>query len=403
MGINEKLNFFQNLIQANYNLYLWRFSPDLELLETNCPTDLISSDLASFQYFSKPLRNYTETNGRSPFILNTPLGLIWAANFEYDEDRLIRIHILGPAFTGKNSHLLLKKELDKKNLSVKLRSKVFRQLEDIPIIPITTLYQYTTMLHYCISNEYIPTFDIQFPREEKNDITDDVKLISKEHNGIWNNEQVLLKMIREGNPNYKKALEKCSSLSYGVKLDVGDALRQQKNSVLVLLTLCSRAAIEGGLNPSISYTLNDYYAQRFEETKSTTELASLCNTMLEDYIQRVQNSKKKTSVSKQIQNICDYITMHVTQELEIKLLAERAGYTEYYFSHKFKREMGITVNEYILNEKLDLAKILLSTTKLNVLDISEELSFGSRSYFSTSFRKYTGLSPIKYRAKHLKY
>ena len=91
---------------------------------------------------------------------------------------------------------------------------------------------------------------------------DELNLISEEHRGVWTAEQALLKMFRDGNPDYKKALERSTSLSSGIKSDTGDSVRQQKNNLLVLLTLCSRASIEGGLNPSVAYTLNDLYAVR---------------------------------------------------------------------------------------------------------------------------------------------
>ena len=90
-------------------------------------------------------------------------------------------------------------------------------------------------------------------------------------------------MFREGSPDYSKAISKSMRLSNGVKFDVGDSLRKQKNDMIVLLVLCSRASIEGGLNPSIAYTLNDYYMQRIEEAKDTTAIYNLNNAMLEDF------------------------------------------------------------------------------------------------------------------------
>jgi len=64
--------------------------------------------------------------------------------------------------------------------------------------------------------------------------------------------------------------------------------------------------------------------------------------------------------------------------------------------------MGCTINEYILNEKLEHSKLLLSATKMSIQEISEELHFGSRSYFSSSFHNYAGISPSEYRQQNFK-
>lgn len=403
MTIDEKLSFFQELINCNYKIYLWSYTAQLELIHTNCPAEIIAGDVMSLLSFSESLMDYVQHGGYYPFILETALGLLYIAGFEYDHDQLARIHIIGPAFTGKNSHLLFKKELDQRELSVRLRPIIFRQIEEIPIIPSSQLFQYGVMLHYCITGEHITSNDIQFPSNETSTVFDEIQLISGEHRGIWLAEQALMQMFRDGNPDYKKALEKSSSLSSGVKLDVGDSIRQQKNSVLSLLTLCSRASIEGGLNPSISYTLNDYYAQQIEFCKTTSALTALSRTMMDDYIQRVRDAREDNNISRQIQSICDHITMHPKEKFSIAELAAHAGYTQYYFSHKFKKEMGVSVADYIRKVKVEQARLLLCGTQMTIQEISDELAFGSRSYFATAFQKETGLSPSEYRAQNLKY
>ena len=83
-------------------------------------------------------------------------------------------------------------------------------------------------------------------------------------------------------------------------------------------------------------------------------------------------------------------------------ISERLGYTEYYFSHKFKEVTGESVNAYIRRKKIEEAKLLLSGTRMSIQDISDELSFGSRSFFFSSFQKETGMSPTAYRGEHCK-
>jgi AraC-like DNA-binding protein len=170
----------------------------------------------------------------------------------------------------------------------------------------------------------------------------------------------------------------------------------------VLLTLCSRAAIEGGLSPATSYSLCDYYTQKTEDAESISELTILSTNMLEDFIQRVQLTKEQAEISKSVQSCCDYIRSNITEPLSIDFLAKRAGYTEYYFSRKFKQEMNMTISDYIKVEKIRHAKLLLCSTTKSIQEISDDLAFSSRSYFSDSFQKVAGISPSDYRKQNLK-
>ena len=402
MTVNEKLSFFIELLRCSYNVFLWSYTPDLKLLSSNCPPDTSAGEMISLADFSVSISEYVQSGQRFPLILDTLPGLLYVAAFEYEDSELVRIHILGPASTGRNSQILLRTELDRRNLSVRLRSVIFRYIDKIPLIPTTQFFQITVMFHYCVTGEHISNEEIQFAHGNDSSASDEIQSISGEHRGIWAAEQTLFQMFREGNPDYQKALAKSSSLSSGIRLDTGDSLRQQKNSVLVLLTLCSRATIEGGLSPSVSYTLNDQYAGMIEECRTTSSLSALARTMLDDYMQRVRRAKTDDGLSPQIRSACEYITMHPQESFRISDLAERSGYTEYYFSHKFKKETGMSVADYLRKVKINHARTLLCGSQMTIQEISEELGFASRSYFSSSFQKETGMSPSEYRKKNLK-
>lgn len=400
--INEKLSLFQELISCNNELYLWTYSSDFKLLHTNCPKELVERDNIFLINQSELLSDYAKS-GHFPCILDSFLNILWIAAFERKGDNLHRIHIIGPAFSGKNSYQNLKHQLDQRNYSVPARLAVLKQLDSIPTLPTNLLFQYAIMLHYCITGEKITSQDIQYLSfSEKKNRNHDTKSIAEEHPGIWAAEQEFLNMIREGNPNYKTALEKSSFLSSGVRFDTGDSLRKAKSNLLVLLTLCSRAAIEGGISPSISYSLCDYYTQKIEDGESISELTVLSRIVLEDFIQKVQLTKEHAEISKSVQSCCDYICANITEALSIDFLAKRAGYTEYYFSRKFKQEMKMSISDYIKTEKIRHAKLLLCSTTKSIQEISDDLAFSSRSYFSDSFQKTAGISPSDYRKQHLK-
>ena len=62
--------------------------------------------------------------------------------------------------------------------------------------------------------------------------------------------------------------------------------------------------------------------------------------------------------------------------------------------------MGVSLNTYIKIVKIERAKMLLSTTQTSIQQISEELSFGTRSFFAETFKSIVGMTPAAYRKKH---
>ena len=401
MDIREKLDFLEQLIRCSYDISLRSYPPQL-LAESTVPGPSADSDsILILLNLQAHLRGHIAQEERVPLFIADQLGLIWIAGFEYQKACLEQIHILGPAYSGKNSFQVIRKKLEEHNLSVAVRARMFRIFEHIPVIPTNQLFQYAVMLHYCVTGQRISTNDIRFAEEPgRISSSSEVNLITTEHRGIWMAEQEFMNMLREGNPNYLEALARSSSMSSGPRFDIGDSLRSAKSTAIVLLTLCSRASIEGGVSPAVAYTLNDYYMQMIEECQNIAETSNTCNTMLADYVQRVRQSKEDSNLSPQIKEACGYISLHIKERLTMDMLAREAGYTEYYFSHKFKQEMGLSVADYIKREKVRQAKLLLSGTKMSIQEISDELSFGSRSYFSSTFQKETGISPSEYREQN---
>ena len=161
--------------------------------------------------------------------------------------------------------------------------------------------------------------------------------------------------------------------------------------------LLGRAAMEGGLSPEEAYSLGDAYTQSAENAKSIDELTAIAAAMYDDFVRRVHKCRTNPKLSPQIQRCCDYIEMHLEEKIRAAGLASLVGYTEYYLTHKFKEEVGVSVNDYVKFAKVERAKVLLKSTGLSVQDISDQLGFGTRNYFSRVFQEVAGCTPVQYR------
>ena len=66
-------------------------------------------------------------------------------------------------------------------------------------------------------------------------------------------------------------------------------------------------------------------------------------------------------------------------------------------SSLFKAEMGMTITEYITQQRISHAKTLLHFSDKSLSEISEFLNFSSQSYFQNVFKKQVGVTPLEYR------
>lgn len=107
-----------------------------------------------------------------------------------------------------------------------------------------------------------------------------------------------------------------------------------------------------------------------------------------------------TAVNHQCAMIRRYIDVHFKEPLNLDLLANEAHVNKFYLSHAFKREYGISPINYMLSRRIEESKYLLLETDLSLSQISHTLGFSSASYFSQSFRRSEGISPMEFRRKH---
>ena len=121
--------------------------------------------------------------------------------------------------------------------------------------------------------------------------------------------------------------------------------------------------------------------------------------MYDDFVRRVHKCRTNPHLSQQVQKCVDYIEMNLDKKIRAADIAALVGYTEYYLTHKFKEETGLSVTDYIKFAKIERAKVLLKSTDQTVQDIAAALSFSTRNYFSRIFQEVTGQTPMEYRER----
>lgn len=92
-----------------------------------------------------------------------------------------------------------------------------------------------------------------------------------------------------------------------------------------------------------------------------------------------------------------YINEHFKEKLTLELVASKVFVNPKYFSHVFKKEMGIAFTDYVINLKIEFACKLLETTNCKAYRISLECGFSDPSYFNRVFYAKMNMTPQSYR------
>lgn len=178
-------------------------------------------------------------------------------------------------------------------------------------------------------------------------------------------------------------------------------LRHFKNLSIVMVTLASRTAIKAGVLPEISFSLSDIYIQQIEDA-TTPEAAHQLGFQAEyQYTLLVSELKKKsptdTLEDSRIRRCKDYIFSHLHGKLSIAAIAEELFMNKNYLCDLFKKKEGITIGEYILQQKIRLVQNMLIYSHYSYSEIAAYLGFSSQSHLGARFKKVTGMTLGEYR------
>ena len=100
-------------------------------------------------------------------------------------------------------------------------------------------------------------------------------------------------------------------------------------------------------------------------------------------------------------NILTYIQEHYSERITISELAAYSGLSGNYFSAFFKNHFGMTFTHYLTGYRIEQACTLLETTDLSVTEIALQTGFDTTSYFIQKFKKAMGMTPNRYRNRHM--
>lgn len=123
------------------------------------------------------------------------------------------------------------------------------------------------------------------------------------------------------------------------------------------------------------------------------------NLILHDY-EQVNENRKAQDIMKMI----TYIQQHIghKEKLTLEALASEFSISKNYLGEYFKKQTGISLQDYILDYKLKLVETRLKYSNTRLKEIAFELGFNDESHLSKLFKKYKQMTPSQYKKEHQK-
>ncbi len=210
-------------------------------------------------------------------------------------------------------------------------------------------------------------------------------------------EDALLEAVAHGNT--EQALQFSDAMRTSrIAPRSSDHVRNTKNLSMVLNTLMRRTAYEAGVHPLYIDSVSGNYATLLERCTTTEEAHEIVPYMVKSYCKLVANHNM-SSYSEPVRHILVTVDASLSGDLSLKRFAGELFLNTSYLSALFKKEIGMTLTDYVNQNRIHYAKKLLKSTTLQIQDIATRCGIPDIHYFTRLFKRDTGMSPREWRQK----
>lgn len=294
-----------------------------------------------------------------------------------------------------------RKIIEHYNLSVDVSKDINRYYNSIPLVNNEdVLLCAQTIVSSIYGTTAIPKEDVIKINHniEKQNFTEYINLSKDYISHTYDLEQLFMLNLTQGNSVEAKKIFReltnriISNRNSFITID----LNYYKQSYLIICTLSRITAINASIP---AYEIHLVTQKSSLNAKNISTLEQLNNNIdkLIDDICLLITSYRFNNFSLLINNATNYIASHMNEPIKLIDIANELKVSPAYLSSLFKKELNITLTEYIRNEKLKQAATLLTCTTLTIQDISSQVGILDYNYFSKLFKKKYNLSPSEFR------
>lgn len=358
------------------------------------------------EYSYAPFLDFLTFLGKKPTLYH--FTDTYACNYSFfhrnnDDNGSPSFVIIGPYLAEEITSFQFQQIQEKISLPISMENEMKEYYNVIPI------FQEITRFHSMLSiltKQFLdntPDFNVQFLDSLIEMNPEQILYISETTPSIsskmiedrYHAENEMLMYIAQGNE--EKALHSFHNfLQFHIAPRFKDPVRNIKNLTIVLNTLCRKAVEGSNVHPiHIDETSRDF-AIRIEATNSLKEADKLQKIMIRKYCMLVTNHSL-SGYSPLIQRVINHIDMNLSEPLSLSLLSDLFSINSSYLSTLFKKEMGITITDFINQQKIGFSIMLLNKTDAQIQTIASQVGIYDVNYFIKVFKKIIGMTPKEYR------
>lgn len=155
------------------------------------------------------------------------------------------------------------------------------------------------------------------------------------------------------------------------------------------------------INEYIDQMLEAYQLSYANELKRNGLLHMVFAELIEDYLQNSVNTGGVAAHpypgSVYVKHAMEYITHHYNERLRINELADYIGVNRSYLTSSFKKNVGCSPQEFLVDLRMKKAKSLLKQTDMPISGVANAVGYTDQLAFSKAFKRYSGMSPRMYK------
>ncbi len=141
---------------------------------------------------------------------------------------------------------------------------------------------------------------------------------------------------------------------------------------------------------ALLHAFENIYNEKFDLTDERLSL------LLECILKQLQHHNQQTMESTLVQTIKRHVKERINEKISLAWISKFTFFSVSYCEYAFKKETGMSITDYIIQERIALAKRLILENHYPLKQIAEMVGFNDYNYFSRAFKKRTGYTPTEF-------
>lgn len=175
--------------------------------------------------------------------------------------------------------------------------------------------------------------------------------------------------------------------------------RSLKNIMISAITVYTRAAILGGVPQEIAFRLSDTSIQNIEASDDKQLSSDTFHELALSFTKLVQLYRHQ-ACSPTTQRCLTYLDSHLHYKITLADIAQVLHISISYLTKNFKKDMHLTISQYLTQLRLERAEKLLAYSTYSIAEIAQMVGIPDQNYFTKLFKKQYQQTPLAYRQEN---